>query len=147
MIPILPTLRSVISNVLMNRDQIKATITANEARGIAVSPDVQDAIDLLVKTFDGDAQKIGELIVTQLQTKRLRTAHEEIEALVASIQLVMSKDDLLKQAHETKIANAETNSPLLDAAGTGGVSAAGAAANEEPAAAPQEAGPASVLGA
>ena len=142
---ILPTLRTVMGNILQNRDSIKATIAATEARGTTVSPDVQDAIDLLVKTFGPDVQKIGELIGAQLQVKQLKKTHEEVLALLAGLQVVMSKEELMNEAAAQHAANAETDSPLFIAVGTGGVSAADEAAHEEVAAPAQEAGHASVL--
>lgn len=88
------TLKNVLANVAQNRAAIAAQIVASTKAYGNPTPEVEAAIDLLIKTYDANVQLIGHAIGAKLQIEQLEKTALEVNALVASLEVVMNDPDM-----------------------------------------------------
>lgn len=131
---VLDNLNNVLKGVLENKDRMNIAIKQAEVIGNTVSPDVQTAIDLLVETFSSNVQQIGQIIGSQLQLKTMRRTSVEVDVLVAGLQTLIAKEELLSATQTQMEVNAQPQAPLSNAAGSSELPAANDAAPASPAA-------------
>ncbi len=126
----LDTLNKVLTNVQNNREQIIKQIAAS-TKTLPTDPMVLDAIDLLIKTFNGNVQEIGQTIGAKLQIVSMEANLPEFEALIAGLHVVLADESNLEAATALIVAGATSSDPLSDAAGNSQPSAANDAAPVE----------------
>lgn len=136
---VLDNLNNVLKGVLENKDRMNIAIKQAEVIGNTVSTDVQAAIDLLVETFSSNVQQIGQIIGSQLQLKTMRRTSVEVDVLVAGLQTLIAKEELLDATQTQMEVNAQPQAPLSNAAGSSELPAANDAAPATPAAVASEA--------
>lgn len=88
------TLKNVLANVAQNRAAIAAQIVASTKAYGNPTPEVEAAIDLLIKMYDANVQLIGHAIGAKLQIEQLEKTALEVNALVASLEVVMNDPDM-----------------------------------------------------
>lgn len=123
------TLNTVLGKLQQNQANIEAQIKSSTAAAGNPTQEVQDAIDLLVKTYGSNVQQIGGVIGAQMQLEQLGVAQKEITAMIAGMQVLMS-DEATIEATGVLVAQGES-SPLSDAAGDSTLAAADGGANDE----------------
>lgn len=89
----LETLKGVLANIENNRTAIAAQIVASTKAYGDPTPEVEAAIDLLIKTYDSNVQLIGHAIGAKLQIEQLEKTAVEVNALLASLQVVVNDPD------------------------------------------------------
>jgi hypothetical protein len=89
----LETLKSVVANIEKNRAGIAAQIVASMKAYGDPTPEVAAAIDLLIKTYDANVQLIGHAIGAKLQIEQLEKTALEVNALIASLEVVVNDPD------------------------------------------------------
>ena len=139
------TLNVILGNIQNNKLQLaKQIIDCGAAMGNP-TPDVQAAIDLLVKTYQGNVQTIGQTIGAQLQIEQMQKTSAEIDVLIAALQVVIADEANIEATGALVVAGAP--SPLSLAAGDSQLAAADASSHvEAPAAAPEAAVAANAVG-
>ena len=124
-------LNNVLANVLTNKAAVHTAIKQTSEKLQGITPEVQAAIDVLTAAYP-NVQEIGTIIGSQMQLKTMEKTSDEIDALIASVQLVLSNETLLASATDQLNANTETeNNPLPDAAGASTLAAADSAEDQE----------------
>lgn len=89
----LKTLESVISNIKNNRTAVAAQIVASTKAYGDPPAEVAAAIDLLISHYGANVQMIGHAIGAKLQIEQLEKTATEINALIASLEVVTNDPD------------------------------------------------------
>lgn len=121
---VLDNLNNVLRGVLENKTRLETAVQQAQAVGATLSPEVQSAVDLLLETFSGNAQQIGQILSAQLQLKQMERTAIEVAVLVAALQTLISNELSLQHVQFQMEVNAQPDAPLSDAAGTSEPSAA-----------------------
>ena len=87
------TLNTVLDNIKKNRDAIATQIVASTKAYGDPSPEVAAAIDLLINTYDSNVQLIGHAIGAKLQIEQLEKTAQEVNTLIASLEVVTNDAD------------------------------------------------------
>lgn len=109
----LETLKNVLSNIEQNRTAIAAQIIASTKAYGNPTPEVEAAIDLLIKTYDANVQLIGHAIGAKLQIEQLEKTAVEVNALIASLEVVANDPDAdakITQQMSAQVLRAAANS-------------------------------------
>jgi hypothetical protein len=123
----LDQLNTILGNIQNNKANIETQL--GMINSAAVTPDVQAAMDLLIKTFSSNVQLIGQAIGQQLQVEALKTTSVEIDLLIAAMQTVIADQSIVEATEAQLAANAAPDAPLSDAAGTSQSPAGDSASN------------------
>ena len=116
---VLDNLNSVLMNVQSQAKTMEVARAQAEIVGRTVSPEVQAAIDVLIKAFpENPVQVIGRLIGAQLQLVSLDKTQIEVNVLVAGLQTLIAKEELLSEVGTQMEVNAQPQAPLSNAAGS-----------------------------
>lgn len=85
----LQTLNTVLDNIKQNRAAVAAQIVASTKALGNPSPEVLAAIDTLIAEHGSNVQVIGQVIGAKLQIEQLEKTAVEINALVASLEVMV----------------------------------------------------------
>jgi hypothetical protein len=91
------SLATVLTQVQQNRVQMIGAMKEAEKQAYTDNPDVENAIQTLIKHFHGDAgsvQKIGQMIGSRMQLVEFDRTLKDIEALIAGLQTLTGDDHL-----------------------------------------------------
>lgn len=125
---IISTLNNVMANIVSNKKSVDDALANAEATAGTFSPEVSDAMDLILRTFPSP-QIAAQMIATRAQVDQLSKTAGEIAALTAALQVVIADEELVEATQAQATANVgAANSPLPEAAGSSESPAADATA-------------------